>query len=840
MKDKKETNTKEKILPLITLRGLTITPNSNVQILASRTKSIAAFESAKQSDDKEIAIFCQLYDEDEEPESNRLLQIGVLCKVLSGEMRDQDTYRCLIRGKSRIKIVRIIDNEGPFRKVVYEDVEEELPSENDQKQIVEAVQSALAYAVEHSSSSVKYITDSSVPKDLVDNLKKEKDLSILVDTIGQIIIASPAEKRAILATTDVKKRAYLVLTLLNNYSYKAELDAKIAQDARDSIEKNQKEYYLQEQLKSIKKELNSDGEEENDINEYRRQLRALKAPAEVEQKINKEIRKLSLTGSNNSESNVIRNYIETLLSVPWNKKTSINKDIEIARETLDKDHYGLKKVKEKILEYLAVQSRADHLHGPILCLVGPPGIGKTSLAASIAKATGRKYARVALGGLHDESEIRGHRRTYVGSMPGKIIQSFIKVGVNNPLFLLDEIDKVSVSNHGDPSAALLEVLDPEQNVAFNDNYIEVDYDLSNAMFLATANSYNIPAPLLDRMEIIDLSSYTEEEKIHIAKEHLIPKQMRLNTLTAKEFEIKDDALVELIRYYTHEAGVRNLERRITEICRKVVKDILTAESLAKKEQEEIKEVQDALNNSVSLAESTKDMLLSLDDEESTKSKSKAKKATTTAKKKKHIITIKKLHDMLGPRRYDFTSKLNDNKVGIVNGLAWTSLGGDILQIEAVAVEGTGKHKLTGKLGDVMKESISAATTVVRTIAKDLKLKHSFYEKSDIHIHVPDGATPKDGPSAGIGMVTAIVSAITGNKIKSDVAMTGEITLRGDVLAIGGLKEKLLAALRGGIKIAIIPKDNEKDLWDIPDNVKKGLKIIPVSHISDVLPIALEK
>ena len=530
--------------------------------------------------------------------------------------------------------------------------------------------------------------------------------------------------------------------------------------------------------------------EDDDVQAFMTRNEELKAPEYVHKRIEREIRKLNSMSINSSEYSVVRNYIDCLLSLPWFDCSEVNHDLKKAKEVLDRDHYGLTKVKDKILEYLAVQSRADRLHGPIICLMGPPGIGKTSLGKSIAEATGRKFVRVALGGVNDEAEIRGHRRTYIGALPGRIISNMAKVGVNNPLFLLDEIDKVVSSVHGDPSAALLEVLDPEQNSTFEDNYVEIDYDLSNVMFVTTANSYNIPGPLLDRMEIIDLSSYTEDEKFHIAKEHLFPKQLRLANVGEKEITIADDVLLHLIRYYTHEAGVRELERTLTEIIRKTIKDLMIENPKAKK-----------------------------------------LKATH--------VTIEDIHRMLGPEKYDFTSKLKESKVGIVNGLSWSTLGGDILQLEAVANEGKGKHQLTGKLGDVMKESISTAITVVRTLSKDLHLNQDFFETCDLHVHVPEGAVPKDGPSAGVGMVTAVVSALTGNPVRSDVAMTGEITLRGDVLPIGGLKEKLLAAMRGGIKTVMIPKENEKDLWDIPPVVQEKMTIKPVSRIEDVLKTALE-
>lgn len=773
-------------LPLITLRGLTVLPHATVQIIAGREKSIQALHVAEQSDSKQIAVFSQLDDSDENPEKKSIQQYGTLCTVLSIQTKNDKNLSCFIKGNERIKLVEILDDDIKYRKVNFKIVEDDVVKKKDAKEYIESLRASLDGAIERSEEAVSGIIDNSVSKEAVARIKKEDDLNVLTDLLTQILVMDPSDKRMILETLDPIERANILICRLNNYSYKAEVLQKIVDNARASMDKHQKEYFLSEQLKAIKKELSLDHDTQSDIEEYKTRLNEEKLPEPVKKRLKNEIGKLNVN-IHNSENSIIRNYIETLFNIPWYKKSEINRDLSKAKEVLEHDHYGLEKVKDRILEYLAVQSRQEKLHGPIMCLMGPPGIGKTSLGASIAKATGRTYVRIALGGLHDEAEIRGHRRTYIGAMPGKIIQQLIKCGVNNPLLLLDEIDKVSVSNHGDPASALLEVLDPEQNKNFTDNYVDLDYDLSNVMFIATANTYRIEKPLLDRMEIIDLSSYTEDEKFHIAKEHLVVKQMKENNIAPDELEIKDTALRELITYYTHEAGVRGLERLINELCRKSVKELLLS-----------------------------------------------KRKT----KKKMIIDVKAVHSHLGPRRYDFTSKLADNKVGIVNGLAWTSLGGDILQVEAVANEGTGKHQLTGKLGEVMKESISAAMTVVRSRATDLKLDPDFFSKCDLHVHVPEGATPKEGPSAGIGMVTAIVSAITGNEVRSDVAMTGEITLRGDVLPIGGLKEKLLAALRGGIKTALIPFENEKDLYEIPKKVKDKLEIVPVKRIDEVLKRAM--
>lgn len=813
IKTPEQTKTQSKVLtlPLITLRGLVVSLNSNVQILAAREQSIAAFKTALLSEQAQIVVFCQLNDQDENPGIDGLQKIGVICKVISGDYRDPETYRCVIRGRERVKLLEIIEPDDTinYRRAKVEILEEVEYSQEEKAHYVATLHAALDYALQRSESAVKSFLESTISHELIETIKGEQDLGKLTDLLTQTMTLTITERRCLLEILDPIERAKFLITRLNGYSFQHEIEQRIIDEARSSMERNQKEYFLNEQLKAIRRELGDD-REDDEVEDFKKRLASLEAPDYVKQRLEKEIKKYGSMSINNSESSMVRSYIEVLLTIPWYKSSEINHDIVKAKEILDHDHYGLEKVKDRILEYLAVQSRADKLHGPILCLMGPPGIGKTSLGASIARATGRKYARVALGGLHDEAEIRGHRRTYLGSLPGKIISNMIKVGVNNPLFLLDEIDKVTSSAHGDPQAALLEVLDPEQNKAFTDNYVEIDYDLSNVLFIATANSYNISQPLLDRMEIIDLSSYTEDEKFNIAVKYLLPKQMRLNTLTEKEFAVTDEVIIELIRYYTHEAGVRGLERLLNELCRKTVKDmLLKAESKAKdQEKEEIN----------------------------------AEGENTNARKKrtrKITIDVKQVEKLLGPRRYDFTSRLSDNKVGLVNGLAWTSLGGDILQLEAVANEGTGKHMLTGKLGDVMKESISAAMTLVRSRSANLHLSKDFFEKCDLHIHVPEGATPKEGPSAGVGMVTAIVSALTGNPVRADVAMTGEITLRGDVLPIGGLKEKLLAALRGGIKLVLIPQENEKDLWDIPENVKKGLNIVPVKQIDEVLKLALQ-
>ncbi len=785
----------------MTLRGLVVTPDTNVQVLAAREQSIEAFRTAMLSEQPDIAVFCQLNDDEETPGRDGLLPVGVICRVISGVYKDTDNFKCLLRGTGRIRLINVLDEDGcAYRKATFEMLQETTHSQSVLDHYVTVLQAALDHALKNGDPAVKSFIDKTIPSDLIETLKKHTDLSVITNVLAQTASIGLAEKRYLLSCLDPVERARFLIVKLNGFSYQAELERRIVEEARLSMDRNQKEYFLNEQLKYIKRELHLDKGDDDEAEILMERLEELKAPPAVKKRIEKEIKKYSTMSYHNSESVTSRNYIETLMSIPWQESSEVNKDLSVAKEVLDHDHYGLEKVKERILEYLAVQSRSDKIHGPILCLMGPPGIGKTSLGASIAKATGRKYARAALGGIHDESEIRGHRRTYVGSLPGKIISNIIGCGVNNPLFLLDEIDKLGHSVHGDPEAALLEVLDPEQNHAFTDNYVEIEYDLSNVLFIATANSYNISQPLLDRMEIIDLSSYTEEEKFNIAKRYLLPKQIRLNTLDESYFCVTDEAILELIRYYTHEAGVRGLERLLNKLCRVTVKDMLLKES-AKADRGDGKK---------------------------------------RPRRRKIVIDEKKLPKILGPRRYDFTSKLSENKIGLVNGLAWTSMGGELLQLEAVANSGKGNHTLTGKLGDVMKESISAAMTLVRSRAHLLKLDPQFFEKCDLHIHVPEGATPKEGPSAGVGMVTAIVSALTYNPVRADVAMTGEITLRGDVLPIGGLKEKLLAALRGGIKLVLIPEDNKKDLWDMPKSVLKGLKIEPVGRIDEVLKFALQE
>ncbi|KYK93851.1 peptidase, partial [Aggregatibacter actinomycetemcomitans serotype d str. SA3733] len=622
--------------------------------------------------------------------------------------------------------------------------------------------------------------------DILSALQQIENLEQLSDTLASHLPVSVAQKQTVLEMNNVVERFEYLLGLMQSEADLLQVEKRIRGRVKKQMEKSQRDYYLNEQIKAIQKEL---GEVENTVSEIehlRQKIEQAKMPLEAHEKTEAELQKLKMMSPMSAEATVVRSYIDWMLQVPWHKRSKVKKDLAKAQEILDADHYGLERVKERILEYLAVQTRLNQLKGPILCLVGPPGVGKTSLGQSIANATGRKYVRMALGGVRDEAEIRGHRKTYIGSLPGKLIQKMAKVGVKNPLFLLDEIDKMSSDMRGDPASALLEVLDPEQNAHFNDHYLEVDYDLSDVMFVATSNSMHIPTPLLDRMEVIRLSGYTEDEKLNIATRHLIAKQMERNGLKTGELTIDESAIVDIIRYYTREAGVRNLEREISKICRKAVKTLLLDKKL-----------------------------------------------------KSIKVNAKNLHDYLGVKRFEFGRADTQNRVGEVTGLAWTEVGGDLLTIETASVPGKGKLSYTGSLGDVMKESIQAAMTVVRSRADKLGINPEFHEKRDIHIHVPDGATPKDGPSAGIAMCTALVSCLTGNPVKSEVAMTGEISLRGKVLPIGGLKEKLLAAHRGGIKTVIIPKDNVKDLEDIPENAKRDLKIHAVETIDEVLSLALE-
>ena len=765
---------KKNIYPVLPLRDIVVYPKMIVPLFVGREKSIRALQEVVDQD-QNIILLTQKEAAIEDPTENDVYHVGTVGTVLQMLKLPDGTVKVLIEGMERVKISKFIDNPD------YMEVEAEiLPDAEDNSTELEAlVRAVLSQFEEYVKLSKK-----TSPEVLV-SVNQIEDNSKLADTIASHLALKIADKQALLEGRTLKERFEKILGFMDAEITLLEVENKIKTRVKKQMEKSQKEYYLNEQMKAIQKEL-GDNDEEGEISDYMAKIEKAKLSKEAKEKALAEVKKLKNMSGMSSEATVIRNYLDWLLDIPWKKRSKVNKDISKAMEVLEKDHYGLEKVKERIVEYLAVQSRADKIKGPILCLVGPPGVGKTSLGKSIAKATGRSFVRASLGGMRDEAEIRGHRRTYIGSMPGKIIKGMKKAGTSNPLFLLDEIDKLGNDWRGDPSSALLEVLDPEQNAAFNDHYLEVDYDLSDVMFVTTANSLDMPRPLLDRMEIIRLSGYTEDEKIEIAKRHLIPKIFSENAVKESELTITEDAIRDIIRYYTREAGVRNLERELATIARKAVKEILLAKG----------------------------------------------------KKKKLEVSSKNLDKYLGVRRYSYGEAEQQDHIGVTTGLAWTEVGGDILFIEAVDMPGKGKITQTGKLGEVMKESIETAYSVVRSHSKDLGIDPEVFDKTDIHIHVPEGATPKDGPSAGIAMYTTLVSVLTKTPVRKDVAMTGEITLQGRVLPIGGLKEKLLSALRGGIKTVIIPKENEKDLAEIPDNVKKGMKIIPVSEVSEVLKIAL--
>ena len=762
-------------IPVLPLRDVVVFPFMVMPLFVGRPRSISSLDDAM-NNGKQLLLVSQKQAELEEPSIDDLYDVGTIANIIQLLKLPDGTVKVLVEGQQRAKIHQIEDSGEHFQAQV-----EQLNSTLGNKKELQVVHKA---ALDEFQNYVNL--NKKVQPDILSALQQIENLEQLSDTLASHLPVSVAQKQTVLEMTNVVERFEYLLGLMQSEADLLQVEKRIRSRVKKQMEKSQRDYYLNEQIKAIQKEL---GEEENAISEIeqlRQKIEEARMPLEAREKAEAELQKLKMMSPMSAEATVVRSYIDWMIQVPWHKRTKVKKDLAKAQEILDADHYGLERVKERILEYLAVQTRLNQLKGPILCLVGPPGVGKTSLGQSIANATGRKYVRMALGGVRDEAEIRGHRKTYIGSLPGKLIQKMAKVGVKNPLFLLDEIDKMSSDMRGDPASALLEVLDPEQNAHFNDHYLEVDYDLSDVMFVATSNSMHIPTPLLDRMEVIRLSGYTEDEKLNIATRHLINKQMERNGLKAGELTIDDSAIVDIIRYYTREAGVRNLEREISKICRKAVKTLLLDKKL-----------------------------------------------------KSIKVTAKNLHDYLGVKRFEFGRADTQNRVGEVTGLAWTEVGGDLLTIETASVLGKGKLSYTGSLGDVMKESIQAAMTVVRARADKLGINPEFHEKRDIHIHVPDGATPKDGPSAGIAMCTALVSCLTGNPVKSEVAMTGEISLRGKVLPIGGLKEKLLAAHRGGIKTVIIPKDNVKDLEDIPENAKRDLNIHAVETIDEVLTIALE-
>ena len=784
---------KKEIYPVLPLRDIVVYPKMIVPLFVGREKSINALQKALENSDT-IVLITQKDASVDNPTAENLYQVGTLSSVLQLVKLPDGTFKVLIEGTQRVKVNKIDDAEGFFQAEV-------VPMPECEKQSFETEATARAVI----SQFEEYVKLSKkTPPEVLVSVNQIEDFSKLADTIASHLSLKVADKQALLEAKSLQERFEKVLQFMNAEITLLEVENKIKTRVKKQMEKSQKEYYLNEQMKAIQKEL-GDGED-SEISEYMDKIEKVKLSKEAKDKALAEVKKLKSMSVMSSEATVVRNYLDWLLDIPWHKPSKVNKDLTKAMEVLDKDHYGLDKVKERIVEYLAVQARADKVKGPILCLVGPPGVGKTSLGRSIAEATGRKFVRASLGGMRDEAEIRGHRRTYIGSMPGKIIKGMKKAGTSNPLFLLDEIDKLGNDWRGDPSSALLEVLDPEQNSTFNDHYLEVDYDLSDVMFITTANSLDMPRPLLDRMEIIRLSGYTEEEKIEIAKRHLIPKIFAENAVRPEEVVITDDAVRDVIRFYTREAGVRNLERELSTIARKAVKDIILAEE-AGSEKDKAKKAK-------------------------TKGKNDAKKVAPI------VVDAKNLEKYLGVIKYRYGEAEEKDHIGVTTGLAWTEVGGDILFIEAVDMPGKGKVTQTGKLGDVMKESIETAYSVVRSHSEKLGINPEIFEKTDVHVHVPEGATPKDGPSAGIAMYTTLVSVFTKTPVRKDVAMTGEITLQGRVLPIGGLKEKLLSALRAGIKTVIIPKDNEKDLVEIPDIVKKGMKIISVEDVSEVLKIAL--
>ena len=762
------------MLPVLPLRDIVVFPHMIVPLFVGREKSVKALEDVMR-EDKQILLVAQKNAAQDEPQPDDIYEVGTVSTVLQLLKLPDGTVKVLVEGGKRAKILKYGDNEDFFQAEV-EFIDED---EGNEKEL-EALSRSVVTEFE------QYIKlNKKIPPEALVSINQIEDPSKLADTVASHLALKISEKQELLEIQTTGERLERVYSYMEGEIGVLQVEKKIRSRVKRQMEKTQREYYLNEQLKAIQKEL-GEGEEGKDENaELEEKIKKTRLSKEAREKCMAELKKLKAMSPMSAEATVVRNYLDWMLGIPWKKKSPVKKDLNKAQEILDADHYGLEKVKERILEYLAVQARTKKLKGPILCLVGPPGVGKTSLGKSIAHSTGRKFVRMSLGGVRDESEIRGHRRTYIGSMPGKVIHGMKKAKVSNPLFLLDEIDKMGSDWRGDPASALLEVLDPEQNSTFNDHYLEVDYDLSDVMFVTTANTMNMPGPLLDRMEIIRLSGYTEDEKVEIAKRHLIRKQLDAHGLKEGEWSISDGALRDLIRYYTREAGVRNLEREIAKLARKATKEILMEEDVD------------------------------------------------------HIkVTSRNLEKYSGVKRFRYGELEEEDKVGITTGLAWTEVGGEILQIEALMVPGKGRMTITGKLGDVMTESIQAAKSYVQSQATAFGVEPPMFHKKDIHVHVPEGATPKDGPSAGVGMVTSIVSVLTGVAVRKDVAMTGEITLRGRVLPIGGLKEKLLAALRSGIKTVLIPQDNEKDLAEIPDNVKKGLEIIPVSYVSEVLEHAL--
>ena len=787
------------VLPVLPLRDVVVYPHMVIPLFVGRDKSMRALERAMEGE-RQILLVAQKSPDIDDPEIADLHTTGTLAGVLQLLKLPDGTVKVLVEGQSRVEVHDYVDESGMLSAQAR--VIEPIYSTNERE--LDVVSRSLVSLFEQLVKQSRKL-----PPEILATLSGIDDPSRLADSIAAHLSVRMADKQRVLETADVGQRLELLIGLVDGEMDLQQVEKRIRGRVKSQMEKSQREYYLNEQMKAIQKELGEGEEGGNEIEELQKKIEAAGMPKAVLAKAKNEFNKLKQMSPMSAEATVVRNYLDWLVGVPWKKRSKVRKDLALAQEVLDADHVGLEKVKERILEYLAVQQRVNAMKGPILCLVGPPGVGKTSLGQSIAKATNRKFVRMSLGGVRDEAEIRGHRRTYIGSMPGRIVQNLNKTGTKNPLFVLDEIDKMSMDFRGDPSSALLEVLDPEQNHAFNDHYLEVDLDLSEVMWIATANSLNIPGPLLDRMEVIRIPGYTEDEKLAIAQKYLLPKQLKANGLKPEELSVKEDALRDIVRYYTRESGVRNLEREISKICRKVVKEITLSASAKAKKPAKGKVAKSATAKSVGVA-----------------GKAKVESAN--------------LDHYLGVRRFDFGRAELQNEVGLVTGLAWTSVGGDLLSIESSVLPGKGRLVHTGQLGDVMKESIQAALSVVRARASSLGIDPDFHQSLDIHIHVPEGATPKDGPSAGIAMCTALVSTLTHIPVRSEVAMTGEITLRGRVLPIGGLKEKLLAAHRGGITTVIIPDENKKDLADIPENITGSLEIIPVKWIDEVLNIALER
>jgi len=762
-------------MPLLPLRDVVVFPHMVIPLFVGRPKSIKALETAMEAG-KSIVLVAQKSAAKDEPSPEDLYDVGSIANILQMLKLPDGTVKVLVEGSQRARIHSIADVKTHFTVQVTP-----IASEPDTDSETEAMRRTM---IQQFDQYVKL--NKKIPPEILTSLAGIDEAGRLADTIAAHLPLKLEQKQEVLEMISVKQRLEHLLKVVEGELDILQVEKRIRGRVKRQMEKSQREYYLNEQVKAIQKEL-GETEEGADIDEIEKKIRAARMPKDARKKADAELKKLKLMSPMSAEATVVRNYIDALIGLPWRKKSKISTDLKLAEKVLDEDHYGLEKIKERIVEYLAVQQRVDKLKAPILCLVGAPGVGKTSLGQSIARATNRKFIRMSLGGVRDEAEIRGHRRTYIGSMPGKILQNMAKVGVRNPLFLLDEVDKMGMDFRGDPASALLEVLDPEQNNTFVDHYVEVEYDLSDVMFVATANTLNIPPALLDRMEIIRLSGYTEDEKIHIAENHLLPKTMQNHGLKSDELVVSESALRDIVRYYTREAGVRSLDREVSKICRKVVKELVSG-----------------------------------------------------GKERKITVNARNLDKYLGVRRYSFGIAEKENQIGQVNGLAWTEVGGELLSIEAATMAGKGKMTTTGKLGEVMQESVQAAMSVVRARSQRLGIHPDFYQKNDIHIHLPEGATPKDGPSAGIGLCTAMVSVLTGIPVRADVAMTGEITLRGEVLPIGGLKEKLLAAHRGGIKTVLIPEENVKDLKEIPDNVKNKLDIHPVKWIDQVLELALER